>query len=176
MIPPKNELHNSTCLTQLLPDIDTAMNSTPHPYMCGSAMGMVFCPTDYTVNSNTGFSLLFTSWVISDNNSYYLACFGVALLGACRQALVALRREILSANSGRSIGRGDDKFNLLGADVLSASSGEGVASTGSKRRNGPFFFETKFLRTQPTILLAVDTILFACALGAAYITMLVAMA
>ncbi len=142
-------------------------------------MGMVFCPADYTVNSNTGFSLLFSSWVISDNNSYYLACLGVAFLGACRQALVALRREILSANSGRSGGKGGDKFGLLGADVLSASGGEGPESTtggGGKRRSGPFFFETKFLRTQPTILLVVDTILFACALGAAYFTMLVAMA
>ena len=140
--------------------------------MCGSSMGMVFCPADYTSNSNTGFSFVFSSWVISSSTTYYLACLGVVFLGACRQAIGALRREILSANSSRN--GGGVGGSLLGAEALNYESSNEPPSF--KRRNGgPFFFESKYLRTNPTALLVVDTILFGLGLGASYISMLVAM-
>jgi hypothetical protein len=132
--------------------------------MCGSSMGMVFCPADYHSNGNTGFALLFKSWVISDSASYALACLGVAALGASRQALVAIRRAVLSANasgSRRALNGGEE---LLGAD--------GTLQTAKRGRSR---LSSQYLIANPFVLLAVDTLLFALGLGVAYLTMLVAM-
>ncbi len=128
-------------------------------------MGMVFCPADYHSNGNTGFAVLFKSWVISDSASYWLACLGVAALGASRQFLVAIRRAVLTANasSSRRVINGGEEL-LSGAD--------GALQTAKRGRSR---LSSHFLIANPFLLLAVDTLLFALGLGVAYLAMLVAM-
>lgn len=148
----------------------------PAPYMCGSSMGMVFCPANYASNGGTGFSFIFPSWVISSSQTYTLACFGVALLGAFRQAVIALRREVLSANRGRGINGGGENASLIGADSAQEGGGGPEGLPVSKRGHSVSFFASPKLRARPGVLLAIDTTLFAIGLAAAYIAMLVAMA
>ena len=114
--------------------------------MCGSSMGMVFCPADYSSNSGAGFSLLFKSWVIHDPPSYARACLAVFALGTARQLLVGLRALLLPPPSLPHPARRE-------ASLLGGVGGE------------PALW-----------LLGADAALFGAALLLAYLNMLVAMA
>ena len=142
-----------------------------NPYMCGSAMGMVFCNADYTVNGGTGFALLFKTWVISSPATYALACLGVFLMGALRQCLGCLRAA-LPALAARLAAR-------LAAAALPAGGGGGGSSSGShhlleRPAAPPPPPPPALLRT--AAYLAADAALMGAALLLAYLNMLVAMA
>ena len=115
-------------------------------------MGMVFCPADYTSNNFTGFSLLFKSWVISSDHSYWLACLGVFAMGVARQLCVSLR---MAVNKGYFLRRKDAERLLEGEEV-----------DGRKGHQ----------KEQPLLMVALDTFLYALVLFLAYLNMLVAMA
>lgn len=114
-------------------------------------MGMVFCPADYTSNSDTGFSLLFKSWVISSDRSYYLACIGVVAMGVARQLCVSLR---MALNKGYFLKR------KVSGRLLEREEEE----------------ERGFQVQQPLAVVFLDTFLYALVLFLAYLNMLVAMA
>jgi hypothetical protein len=132
-----------------------------NPYMCGASMGMVFCDPPFTANGGTGFSLIFKSWVIHDTRSYVAALVGVFALGVARQALVTLRGALVGANS-RGARRAAD-------DALLPAAGAGGGGKFARA------LRVEALAARPAALLAVETALFAAALGLAYINMLVAM-
>ena len=134
---------------------------TSNPYMCGSTMGMVFCSPNYAANSGTGFSLLFSSWVISSRSSYVLALLGVAAMGALRQLAVALRRAVTAANRAGAAGGGGGE------------TAEGLLQQRKERRSP---LACAALTASPRALIAADTVLFAAALALSYLNMLVAMA
>ena len=119
-----------------------------NPYMCGSAMGMVFCPADYSFNGGTGFSLLFKSWVIHDGKSYILACLGVFAIGVARQLLVGLRTIFLEQSNLKKRRNSGEQEPMLRSE----------GGVGSR-----------------ALLTATDTGLFALGLFMSYLSMLVAM-
>lgn len=136
--------------------------SMSNPWMCGSAMGMVFCPANYQANGGTGFSLIFKSWVISDSHSYALACFGVFLLGVTRQ-LIAFFRGRLPALQAR----------------IRTRTGKGLLNDADEALVGapaPLAGAAAIFARYPLLLLAVDTLLYAASMFLAYLNMLVAMA
>ncbi len=141
----------------------SALSAHPHrmnyPWMCGSGMGMVFCPANYAANDGAGFSLIFKSWVINDSHSYAIACLGVFTLGVVRQLLAYLRGNLPALHVRRITSSGEINQPFIPADP--------AASGG---------FRGFFARNPPVVLLAVDTLLFALSLFIAYINMLVAMA
>jgi len=136
-------------------------NMTSNPYMCGSTMGMVFCSPNYSANSGTGFSLLFSSWVISSRSSYVLALLGVAAMGARRQLAVALRRALSVANrAGAGGGSGGE-------------AAEGLLQQRKERRSP---LACAALTASPRALIVGDAALCAAALALSYLNLLVAMA
>jgi len=126
------------------------------PYMCGSSMGMVFCPPNFASNSGTGFSLLFQSWVISSRGAYALACVGVFFMGALRQCLSCLRTH----------------FPQLAARLVHLATPP--APNAEAMLQPPPAGSSPSARS--LTLLACDSILLGAGLFLAYLNMLVAMA
>jgi hypothetical protein len=123
----------------------------PSSYMCGSSMGMVFCPADYSSNGGAGFSLIFKSWVINSKTSYALACVGVLFLGVARQLVVGLRARLNELGRQQNCGREEP----LLAD---------------RDRVAPWVLR------KPTYVALADITLFALGSFISYLNMLVAMA
>ncbi len=128
--------------------------------MCGSAMGMVFCPADFAANGGAGFSLVFKDWVVRDARSYALACAGVFAMGAARQLLAGARAALAGAAAApRAPGRARAPGALQEAFVDGGGGGGGSAQ-----------------QRAPLLCAAADSALFALGLAFAYVNMLVAMA
>ena len=121
------------------------------PYMCGSSMGMVFCPPNYASNSGTGFSLLLSSWVISGPGTYACACVGVFCMGALRQCVSCLRTH----------------FPQLAARLALLVTPPAAEHAEAMLQPPP---------ARSLILLACDSMLLGAGLFLAYLNMLVAMA
>jgi len=137
-----------------------------NPWMCASQMGMVFCPADYQANMGSGFSLLFKSWVISDQKSYSLACFRVCLWDSpdncCRPRVPTSQR-----------------FKLAFVPLLTRTAELAVNTQQAALLENPPYSASNpivIIITSPLSLLVVDTLLFAASLLLAYLNMLVAMA
>ena len=125
--------------------------------MCGSTMGMVFCPPSFGSNGGSGFSLVFKDWVIHNSSSYGLALLGVFCMGALRQCLATLRASLPDSPLA-SAGLREEALLSAPAPLRPASPRLG------------------WLAQRPWLLLGTDTALFAATLLMSYLNMLVAMA
>ena len=138
-----------------------------YPWMCGSSMGMVFCPASYEANSGLGFSIIFKSWVISDSKSYATACLGVFMMGVARQLISCLRGYLPMIQARLRASGG-------AAAPTSIESLEALIPTSKPRSIIADAF-TRYPSLLPCMIICADTVLFAASLFLAYLNMLVAM-